>query len=137
MLGALLSMPLVDGGRNRANLERSRAALDEAVATYRQRVLTAFAEVEDSLAGVRILAAQAAEVDRALASARRSADLARKLYDAGRSSYLDLLDAQRALAGVQRQTAVLRGERALAAVALVRALGGGWDSAPEERLALR
>jgi multidrug efflux system outer membrane protein len=137
MLGALLSMPLVDGGRNRANLERSRAALDEAVATYRQRVLTAFAEVEDSLAGVRILAAQAAEVDRALASARRSADLARKLYDAGRSSYLDLLDAQRALAGVQRQAAVLRGERALAAVALVRALGGGWDSAPEERLALR
>jgi len=102
-------------------------------------VLAAFAEVEDSLAGVRVLAAQAAEVDRALLSAQRSADLARKLYDAGRSSYLDLLDAERALTAVQRQDAVLRGERALAAVALVRALGGGWDApeAPEVRGAAR
>jgi len=127
-LGALLSMPIIDGGRNRANVARSQAALDEAVGSYRQRVLTAFGEVEDNLAGVRVLAAQAVEIDRALISARRSADLARKLYDAGRSSYLDLLDAQRALTGVQRQAAVLRGERALAAVALVRALGGGWDA---------
>jgi len=138
-LGALLSMPVVDGGRNRANVARSQAALDEAVGAYRQRVLAAFAEVEDSLAGVRVLAAQAAEVDRALLSAQRSADLARKLYDAGRSSYLDLLDAERALTAVQRQDAVLRGERALAAVALVRALGGGWDApeAPEVRGAAR
>jgi len=126
-LGAVLSMPIIDGGRNRANIERNQAALDEAVGSYRQRVLAAFGEVEDNLAGVRVPAAEAVEVDRALVSARRSADLARKLYDAGRSSYLDLLDAQRALTSVQRQ-AVLRGERALAAVALVRALGGGWDA---------
>jgi multidrug efflux system outer membrane protein len=137
MLGALLSMPVVDGGRNQANVERSRAAFDEAVGLYRQRVLTAFGEAEDSLASVRVLAAEAAEVDRALASARRSADLARRLYDAGRSSYLDLLDAQRALTSVQRQAAVLRGERALAAVALVRALGGGWDAPAAEQVALR
>jgi multidrug efflux system outer membrane protein len=127
VLGALLSMPVIDGGRNRANVERSRAALEEATGAYRQRVLEAFADVENNLAALRILADQARETERALAAARRSADLARKLYDAGRSSYLELLDAQRALSTVQRQAAVLRGERALASVALVRALGGGWE----------
>jgi multidrug efflux system outer membrane protein len=128
VLGALLAMPLVDGGRNRAGVVRSEAVLDEAVGSYRQRVLAAFAEVEDNLAGLRIMAAQADEVEHALVSARRSAELARKLYDAGRSGYLELLDAQRALSAVQRQAAVLRGERALATVALVRALGGAWDA---------
>jgi multidrug efflux system outer membrane protein len=63
-------------------------------------------------------------------SARRSADLAQKLYDAGRSSYLELLDAQRNLAAVERSAVQLRGNRAVTTVALIRALGGGWDSAP-------
>ena len=62
-------------------------------------------------------------------SARRSADLAQKLYDAGRSSYLDLLDAQRNLATVERSAVQLRGDRAITTVALIRALGGGWDAA--------
>src|SRR5476649_3096625 len=55
LLGALMSMPLIDGGRNKANIARSEAALDESVASYRQSVLVAFAEVEDNLAGLRIL----------------------------------------------------------------------------------
>lgn len=128
MLGALLSAPLIDGGRNRANVARSEAALEESVATYRQSVLVAFAEVEDNLAGLRILSGQAAEIEQALVSARRAADLARKLYDAGRSSYLDLLDAQRNLATVERSAVQLRGNRAITTVALIRALGGGWDA---------
>jgi multidrug efflux system outer membrane protein len=128
MLGALLSAPLIDGGRNKANVARSEAALEEAVAAYRQSVLAAFAEVEDALAGLRVLAGQAAETDEALASARRTADLARKLYDAGRSGYLELLDAQRNLAAVERSAVQLRGDRALTTVALIRALGGGWDA---------
>jgi multidrug efflux system outer membrane protein len=98
------------------------------VGTYRQSVLVAFAEVEDNLAGLRILAGQAGEIDAAVVSARRSADLAQKLYDAGRSSYLELLDAQRNLAVVERTAVQLRGERALTTVALIRALGGGWDA---------
>jgi multidrug efflux system outer membrane protein len=128
VLGALLSRPLVDGGRNKANVTRSEAALEEAVAAYRERVLAAFAEVEDNLAGVRILAEQGVQVDDAVRSARRSAELARKLYDAGRSSYLDLLDAQRNLAAVERSAVQLRGNQALTSVALIRALGGGWDA---------
>jgi multidrug efflux system outer membrane protein len=126
VLGALMSMPLIDGGRNKANIARSEAALEESVGTYRQSVLVAFAEVEDNLAGLRILAGQTVQMDEAVVSARRSADLAQKLYDAGRSSYLDLLDAQRNLAAVERTAVQLRGDRAVTTVALIRALGGGW-----------
>jgi multidrug efflux system outer membrane protein len=128
MLGALMSMPLIDGGRNSNNVARSEAALEESVASYRGTVLNAFAEVEDNLAGLRILAGQTQEIDDALVSARRSADLAQKLYAAGRSSYLDLLDAQRNLAQVERNAVQLRGNRAVTTVALIRSLGGGWDS---------
>jgi multidrug efflux system outer membrane protein len=128
VLGALLSTPLIDGGRNKANVTRSEAALEESVAAYRQGVLLAFAEVEDNLAGLRILSGQAAQIDEAVVSARRAADLAQKLYDAGRSSYLELLDAQRNLATVERSAVQLRGNRAVTTVALIRALGGGWGA---------
>ncbi|GAB3464339.1 efflux transporter outer membrane subunit [Massilia terrae] len=128
LLGAALGMPLLDGGRNRAGVVRSEAALDEAVANWRQTVLNAFAEVEDNLSGLRVLAGQGAEIDAAVVSARRSAELAQKLYDAGRGSYLELLDAQRNLATVERTAVQLRGERALTTVGLIRALGGGWDA---------
>ncbi|WP_426113563.1 efflux transporter outer membrane subunit [Massilia sp. PWRC2] len=126
LLGALLSMPVIDGGRNKANIARSEAVLEESVAAYRQNVLVAFAEVEDNLAGLRILASQAEQVDAGVVYARRSAELAQKLYQAGRSSYLDLLDAQRNLASAERNAAQLRGNQAITTVALVRALGGGW-----------
>ena len=129
LLGALLSAPLIDGGRNSANVRRSEAALEESVASYRQSVLVAFAEVEDNLAGLRILSGQTTQIDEAVVSARRSADLAKKLYEAGRSSYLDLLDAQRNLAAVERTAVQLRGNRAVTTVALIRSLGGGWDAA--------
>jgi multidrug efflux system outer membrane protein len=128
MVGALAALPIIDGGRNKANVKRSEAGLEEAVAAYRQSVLTAFAEVEDNLAGLRILSGQGAQLEEAVVSARRSADLAQKLYDAGRSSYLELLDAQRNLAAVERSAVQLRGNRAVTTVALIRALGGGWDA---------
>jgi multidrug efflux system outer membrane protein len=130
VLGALMSMPLIDGGRNKANIARSEAALEESVGAYRQNVLAAFAEVEDNLAGLRILDSQAEQIDAAVVSARRSDALAQKLYDAGRSSYLELLDAQRNLAAVERSAVQLRGNRAVTTVALIRALGGGWDGRP-------
>lgn len=126
VIGALLSLPVIDGGRNRNNIARTEAALEESVADYRQNVLRAFAEVEDNLVGLRTLSGQARAIDDAVASARRSTELAGKLYDAGRSSYLDLLDAQRNLANVERSAVQLRGARATTTVALIRSLGGGW-----------
>lgn len=128
VLGALMSMPIIDGGRNKANVARSEAVLEESVAAYRQNVLVAFAEVEDNLAGLRILAGQSEQVDAGVLLARRSADLAQKLYQAGRSSYLDLLDAQRNLALIERNAAQLRGNQAVTTVALIRSLGGGWEN---------
>jgi multidrug efflux system outer membrane protein len=129
LLGALMSMPIIDGGRNKNNIARSEAVLEESVAGYRQQVLVAFSEVEDNLAGLRILAEQARQTDQAVASARRSAQLAQLLYDAGRTGYLDLLEAQRNLTTVERSAVQLRGNRAVTTVALIRALGGGWDAA--------
>jgi multidrug efflux system outer membrane protein len=126
LIGALMSLPVIDGGRNRNNILRSEAALEESVADYRQSVLVAFAEVEDNLAGLRTLAGQAQAIEDAVATARRSTELANKLYAAGRSSYLEVLDAQRNLATVERVAVQLRGSRATTTVALVRALGGGW-----------
>ncbi|MES2755755.1 MAG: efflux transporter outer membrane subunit [Pseudomonadota bacterium] len=128
VLGALMSMPIIDGGRSKANIARSEAVLEESSAAYRQNVLVAFAEVEDNLAGLRILAGQAEQVDAGVVMARRSADLAQKLYQAGRSSYLDLLDAQRNLALIERSAAQLRGNQAVTTVALIRSLGGGWEN---------
>ncbi len=128
LLGALLAMPIIDGGRNRANIARSEAVLEESVANYRQSVLAAFAEVEDNLAGLRILGGQAKATNDALAAARRAADLARKLYQAGSAGYLEVLDAQRNLLAIERSEVQLRASRATTTVALIRSLGGGWQS---------
>ncbi len=128
LIGAVLSLPIVDGGRNRANIRRAEAALDESVGTYRQRVLTAFGEVEDNLVGLRTLAGQARATDEAVASARRAADLADKRYRGGQTGYLESIDAQRELLAVERQAVQLRGSRATTTVSLIRALGGGWDA---------
>ncbi|MDB5920646.1 MAG: transporter [Massilia sp.] len=76
MLGALMSMPIIDGGRNKANVARSEAVLEESVAAYRHNVLVAFAEVDDNLAGLRILARQSEQVEAGVVLARRSSDLA-------------------------------------------------------------
>jgi len=135
LFGALMSMPLIDGGRNKNNITRSEAVLEESVAGYRQHVLVAFAEVEDNLAGLRILEGQARQTDDAVVNARRSAGLAQMLYEAGRTSYLDLLEAQRNLTTVERSAVQLRGSRAVTTVALIRSLGGGWDAAPDVALA--
>jgi multidrug efflux system outer membrane protein len=123
----VLNQTVFDGGRRQANLERSQAALEESVADYRQRVLAAFAEVEDSLTALRVLAAQAGHQEEAVVSSRRAAHISRSRYDAGMVSYLDVIDAQRSLLTAQRQATQVRGARAVSTVALMRALGGGWS----------
>src|SRR6266496_408084 len=82
-IGPSVSLPIFAGGRIRSEYQRSQAAHDEAVALYRQRVLVAFGDVENSLAGIRHLGNQAAAQDRAVANARRAAELAGERYRAG------------------------------------------------------
>lgn len=125
-IGPSLSLPLFAGGRNRANLSRARAAYDEAVARYRQQVLVAFAEVQENLSGLKILAEQEAITEHATRTAVESARLARVRYDAGFVSYLDVVDAERTALLVRRESGRVQTQRRVATVQLVKALGGGW-----------
>jgi multidrug efflux system outer membrane protein len=127
-IGPSLYLPIFQGGRNRANLARSRAAYEESVANYRQHVLIAFGEVQDALTASRLLADQANAQTRAVASARRGSGLSQKRYDAGFVSYLEVIDAQRTALEVEREEARLAGQRWITHIALIKALGGGWQS---------
>lgn len=125
-IGPRLYLPIFQGGRNRANLSRSEAAYDEAVAAYRQRVLVAFREVQDALTATRLLAEQADAQERSLVSARRAAQLAQTRYDAGYVTYFEVIDAQRTVLAVERAGAQLAARRLNNSVALIKSLGGGW-----------
>jgi len=125
-IGPSLSLPIFAGGRNRANYRRSQAAFDEVVARYRQQVLVAFSEVENSLSGIRHLVQQAVAQQRAVANARRAAELATDRYRSGIVSYLEVVDASREALQAERANAQLAGQRLIAAVQLIKALGGGW-----------
>ena len=95
-LGPSVSLPLFAGGRNAANLSRAKDRYEESVARYRQRVLVAFGEVENALAGIRLLEEQAAAQERAVRSAGRAHELARESFTTGITDYLDVIDADRA-----------------------------------------
>ena len=126
-LGPSVSLPIFAGGRNLAGLNRSRAVYDEAVAKYRQKVLAAFGDVENSLSGLQFLSQQAAAQDRATASSRRAADLATQRYTAGIVSYLEVVDANRGALLAERNQVQIVGQRLIASVQLIKALGGGWQ----------
>lgn len=127
LVGSILSLPIFDGGRREANVERARARYEEDVAAYRQTVLQAFKEVEDGLANVRILGEQTQVQDLAVDQASRAARLSQIQYREGSVSYLDVIDADREVLVQKRASVRLDGDRAMAAVALIRAIGGAWD----------
>jgi len=127
-LGPSLTLPLFEGGQNVANLRAARAAYDETVANYRQSVLTAFAEVEDNLAGQNFLARQYDAEAAALVAARKQLEIANNRYKAGLVTYLDVATAQSIELGIESTTVQLRGQQLVAAVALVKSLGGGWQN---------
>jgi outer membrane protein, multidrug efflux system len=127
-LGPSVSLPIFAGGRNRAGLGRSRAAFEEAVANYRQRVLVAFGDVENSLSAIQFLATEAEAQDRAVERSRRAAQLATQRYSGGVVSYLDVVDASRVALNAERARAKLAGQRLIASVQLMKAIGGGWTT---------
>jgi len=127
LVGAVLSLPVLDGGRRKAGVESSSAELEGAVATYREQVLVAFKDVEDQLAALRLLAEQSEAQSRAVTSASRTTSLSDARYRAGYVSQLELLDAQRSELRNRRDALQVRSARYQSTVALVRALGGGWE----------
>ncbi len=126
LAAALVTLPIFDGGRNRANLERAEAALAEEAANYRQTVLGAVGEVEDALVGLRTLAQQTDTVRTSRDSAARAVAIAQRRYEAGATGYLDVIDAQREALSVDRLHEQVAGARLVTTVALIRSLGGGW-----------
>lgn len=124
-----LAQPLVDFGRNRANLRAAEARTEAALATYDKTVRTALREVADALASRHYLAAQVRTGERALGAQRERERLARLRYDNGATTYLEVLDAQRDLLQAEQQQVQARRALLSAQVALFLALGGGSDAA--------
>jgi multidrug efflux system outer membrane protein len=129
-LGASAAGVLFQGGATTADVERTRGRYEENVANYRRRLLVAFQEVEDGLSGLRVLSLQAEAQSRAVASARKTADLSTTRYNAGLVSYLEVVDAERTALQSERLAMQIQGQRLVTSVVLIKALGGGWqDSA--------
>jgi NodT family efflux transporter outer membrane factor (OMF) lipoprotein len=126
--GSNLVQTVFDAGARNAQVEEALAILDQNVANYRQTVLTAFQQVEDQLAGLRILAQEAEVQDKAVTAAYEAARIINNQYQAGTVAYTSVIVAdQTALADAV--TAVnIRQSRLVASAALIQALGGGWDA---------
>ncbi|HSE21419.1 MAG TPA: TolC family protein [Pyrinomonadaceae bacterium] len=128
-LGPTLSQTLFDKGRRKAVSEAAIASYDGNVANYRLTVLTAFQEVEDNLAALRILSREREQQQAAVSSSERTLELASERYKTGIDSYLNVITAQTTLLTNQRTEVNLQMQQMTASVELIKALGGGWNSA--------
>jgi NodT family efflux transporter outer membrane factor (OMF) lipoprotein len=127
-VGPTLAETLFDAGLRRATVQQYQAAYDATVANYRQTVLTAFQQVEDNLAALRILSIQIAQQDDAVLSSKRYLTIATDRYKLGLDPYLDVITAQTALLSSQQTATTLRMQQLTDSVQLIEALGGGWDA---------
>ncbi|MES2581243.1 MAG: efflux transporter outer membrane subunit [Pseudomonadota bacterium] len=125
-VGALLSLPLFDGGRREAGVQGANADLNIALANYREQVLVAFRDVEDQLVSLRLLSDQSEAQSRSVAASSRATVLSGARYRNGFVSQLELLDAQRSELRNRRQALQVKAAQYAATVGLIRALGGGW-----------
>lgn len=127
-LGASAVELLFDAGRRHAITQQARDAWEQQVANYRQSVLSAFQEVEDNLAALRILDQESGVQQAAVASAQHSLQLSTNRYKGGVTTYLEVLTAQTAQLSNERTQADIETRQFVASVQLILALGGGWDT---------
>jgi NodT family efflux transporter outer membrane factor (OMF) lipoprotein len=127
-IGSTVSETLFDGGARRATLTATEAAYYQAMATYRQAVLTGFQQVEDNLSSLRILAKQQKVQDEAVKLSREAVTIALNEYKAGTVSFTTVVTAQATQLANEQTALTVRQDRFLASVALVQALGGGWHA---------
>jgi len=134
-VGASAAMTVFDVGRRRALSDEAKASYESAVASYRQTILTAFQQVEDDLAALRILEHEAGIQDQAVRAAQRSLSLSITRYEGGVTSYLEVITAQNAALTDEVTAVNILGRRMASAVLLIEALGGAWDrsSLPGQR----
>jgi NodT family efflux transporter outer membrane factor (OMF) lipoprotein len=127
-VGPSLTQTLFDAGRRRAGVAQAASKYDESVANYRQSVLTAFQQVEDSMSSLRILEEEAARQQRAVAAARSAEELSMNRYQGGMVTYLEVISTQSTRLQNERIAVGIERRRMEASVALIRALGGGWNA---------
>jgi NodT family efflux transporter outer membrane factor (OMF) lipoprotein len=126
-IGPTVNETIFDAGLRRATVRQFVATYNADIASYRQTVLTAFQQVEDSLAAVRILSLQIRQQQEAAQSAQRFVDLERARYESGVDPYIDLVNAQTTLLTDRQAVTTLKIQQMTASVQLIEALGGGWD----------
>jgi NodT family efflux transporter outer membrane factor (OMF) lipoprotein len=126
-IGASAAETIFDAGRRRAASDQAIAAYDQTVANYRETVLTSFQQVEDNIAGLRILEREAQVQDQAVVAAQKYLELANTRYTGGVTSYLEVTTAETAALSDEVTAVNILGRRMVDAVSLVQALGGGWD----------
>ena len=122
----LLSVPIYQGGRIRANYQYAQAVYREAVDDYRQQVLVAFQQVEDGLSDLRVLEDQGQAQGLAVQASKRTVNISTARYKEGLAEYLEVLTADNALLQNERTASQILGMRLVSSVQLVNALGGGW-----------
>ncbi len=127
-MGPGLTETIFDAGLRRATVQQYQAAHDQAVANYRETVLTAFQQVEDNLASLRILSRDIQQQELAAQSAERNLQEEMVRYKAGLDPYLNVLTAQTQLLNEQQTLVSFREQDMVASVQLIEALGGGWDA---------
>ncbi len=126
-IGPSVSETVYDGGLRRATVNQFITTYNADVASYRQTVLTAFQQVEDSMAAVRLLSQQVLKQQLAVQSSQEALDLEMARYETGVDPYLDVVTVQTTLLNNQQTLATLHIQEMTASVQLIQALGGGWD----------
>jgi NodT family efflux transporter outer membrane factor (OMF) lipoprotein len=126
-VGPSLSETIYDGGLRRATVNQFITTYNADVASYRQTVLTAFQQVEDSLASVRILSQQILKQEQAVTLSQEALKLEIARYETGVDPYLNVVTVQTTLLNNQQTLANLHVQEMSASVTLIEALGGGWD----------
>ena len=130
-IGPSLVLPVFDGGRNRGNLEAAQARYRQAEALYRSSVLGAFRETQDGLSDVAYLRERGNSLHAAAVASTQAAKISRSRYDRGLVGYFEVVESERIALATQRAEIQNDQQRLVAAVSLIKALGGGWSVADE------
>jgi len=127
-IGPQLAQVLFDAGKRTAQVAEAEASYEATAAAYRQSVLSAFQQVEDSLSTLRVLEQESAVTDQAIKSAKRSVDVTTAQYKGGTVNYLSVIQVQTIALADQRTAVDIKTRRMAASVLLIQSLGGGWDA---------
>jgi outer membrane protein, multidrug efflux system len=136
-LGANVAETLLSGGRRRAQVDFAQSGYGASVASYRQTVLTAFQEVEDSLSGLSVLSEAAQSQQQAVDASQRALQIANDRYTGGLVTYLDVITAEQTYLDSQRLATQILGQRLVTSVGLVKALGGGFDASSLQTIGVK